>query len=307
MLRKLNKWMAQSWGDKIFDIVNFSVLILLAVICLYPLYYIVLVSFSKTPYGIYLLPNGFTLKGYEFVLKDSAIWVAYRNTIFYAVGGVCFSLFLTVPCAYALSRKDLPGRKIFNIYLLVTMFISGGTIPTYLVVQKMHLINTWIVPIVMTGVGTYNIIVARTFFATTIPDELLDASRIDGCSNEKFLVKVVLPLSKPILAVLALWIGVGRWNSYYTELLYLRDDAKKPLALYLRDVLWEVTSLMKMITEGAENGVEVDVTQSLLEQAQLANIMQYVIIVASSLPMMIVYPYIQKYFAKGVMVGSVKG
>lgn len=307
MSTKRRKWMAQSLGDKLFDVINFIVLILLAGICLYPLYYIVVVSFNKTPYGSFLWPNDFTLEGYKMVLGDSNLWIAYRNTIFYAVGGVCFSLCLTVPCAYALSRKDLPGKKIFTLYLLVTMFISGGMIPTYLTVQKLHLLNTWIVVIIMTGVSAYNIIVARTFFATTIPDELLDASRIDGCGNGGFLLKVVLPLSKSILAVLALWIGVGRWNSYFTELLYLRDEVKQPLAMYLRKVLWQVTSLMQMVTSGGEKGEYVEVTQGMLDKAKLASIMQYVIIVVATTPMMIIYPYIQKYFAKGVMIGSVKG
>lgn len=307
MLSKWKKWTAQSWGDKLFDVANHIMLCLLAAICLYPLYYIVVVSFSETPYGAYLWPNGFTLEGYRFVLGDSDLWISYRNTLFYAIGGVFFSLCLTVPCAYALSRKDLPGKKILNLYLLVTMFVSGGMIPTYLTVQKMHLLNTWAVVIIMTGVNVYNVFVARTFFATTIPEELLDASRIDGCGNGGFLLKVVLPLSKPILAVLALWIGVGRWNSYFTELLYLRDEEKYPLAMYLKKVLWQVESLSKLITEGAEKGEIVEVTQSILDMAKLSSVMQYVIIVVATIPMMILYPFIQKYFAKGVMIGSVKG
>ena len=294
-------------GDRVFDVVNFLILTFVTLICLYPLYYIVIISFSTTPFGAWVVPNGFTLQGYKLVLGDSEIWLSYLNTAFYTVGGVLFSLLLTVPCAYALSRKDLPGRRIFSIYLLVTMFISGGMIPTYLVVQKLHLLNTWWVVIIMTGVGVYNIIVARTFFATTIPDDLLEASRIDGCGNGRFLLSVVIPLSKPILAVLALWIGVARWNSYYTEMLYLRDESKYPLAMYLRKVLWQVNTLMKLITTGSDNGIAVEVTQSMIEQARLASIMQYVIIIVATLPMMIVYPFIQKYFAKGVMIGSVKG
>lgn len=303
---KITKY-KKSVGDKVFDQVNFLILTFVTLICLYPLYYIVVVSFSKTAFGAWVVPNGFTIEGYKLVLGDSEIWKAYLNTAFYTVGGVVFSLLLTVPCAYALSRKDLPGKGIFTIYLLITMFIGGGTIPTYLVVQKLHLLNTWWVVIIMTGVGVYNIIVARTFFATTIPDDLLEASRIDGCGNGRFLLSVVLPLSKPILAVLALWIGVGRWNSYFTEMLYLRDEAKYPLAMYLRKVLWQVNTLMKLITEGSDGGGAVEVTKSMIEQARLASIMQYVIIIVATLPMMIVYPFIQKYFAKGVMIGSVKG
>lgn len=307
MTGKFAKWNAQSLGDKIFDIMNFIILALVTTICVYPLYYILVVSFSSTPYGSWLIPNGFSLEGYKLILGDNEIWRSYLNTIYYAFGGVVFSLCLTVPCAYALSRKDLPGKKIFTGYLLVTMFINGGMIPTYLVVQRLHLLDTWIIIIIMTGVSTYNIIVARTFFATTIPDELLEASRIDGCGNGTFMVKVVLPLSKPILAVLALWIGVARWNSYYSELIYLRDKHKYPLSMYLRKVLWQIESLMELMEGSGKDGAGVVITQGMIEQARLASIMQYVVIVVSMVPVLIIYPFIQKYFAQGVMIGSVKG
>lgn len=304
---KFARWRAQSLSDKVFDIIIYVILFLFALVCLYPLYYIVLVSFSSDPVGVYLVPKNFTAKAYGLVFQDKELWTGYRNTIFYTVGGVFFSLFLTVPCAYTLSRKDVPGRKIMAGYLLITMFVGGGMIPTYLTVQKMHLLNTWWVIIIMSGVSAYNVIVARTFFATTIPDELLDASRVDGCGNGKFLVQVVLPLSKPILAVLSLWIGVGRWNSYFKEMVYLRDREKYTVSLYLRKVLWQVDSL-KALVEGAsqESGI-VEVSAETMELAQMANIMQYVIIIIASAPLLAVYPFIQKYFTKGIMIGSVKG
>lgn len=301
------RWRGQSFSDKLFDVLVYVILFLFTVVCLYPLYYIVLVSFSSDPVGVYFVPKNFTAKAYGLVFRDKELWIGYRNTIFYTVGGVLFSLFLTVPCAYTLSRKDVPGRKIMTAYLLITMFVNGGMIPTYLTVQKMHLLNTWWVIIIMSGVSAYNVIVARTFFATTIPDELLDASRVDGCGNGKFLIKVVLPLSKPILAVLALWIGVGRWNSYFNEMVYLRDREKYTVSLYLRKVLWQVESL-KALAAGAtqESGI-VEISTETMELAQIANIMQYVIIIIVSVPLLAVYPFIQKYFTKGVMIGSVKG
>lgn len=301
------RWRAQSFSDKLFDIVNYTVLFLFALACLYPLYYVVLVSFSSDPVGVYFLPKDFTAKAYALVVQDKELWTGYRNTIFYTVGGVLFSLTLTVPCAYTLSRKDVPGRKLMTGYLLVTMFISGGMIPSYLTVQKMHLLNTWWVIIVMTGVSAYNIVVARTFFATTIPDELLDASRVDGCGNGKFLLKVVLPLSKPILAVLALWIGVGRWNSYFNEMVYLRDREKYTVSLYLRKVLWQVESLKALAEGSAQESAILEISAETLEMSKLANIMQYVIIIIASAPLLMIYPFIQKYFTKGVMIGSVKG
>jgi len=301
---RFKKWMAQGFSDKLFDIINYMVLTLLAVVCLYPLYYVLIISFSYDVVGTYFWPNGFTTLGYETVFKDKDIWISYRNTIFYTIGGVCFSLFLTLPCAYALSRDDVPGKNIFTKFLLVTMFVSGGLIPTYLTVQSYGLVNTWWVVIIMSGVSTYNVVVARTFFKTTIPDELLEAAFMDGCGNARFFVKIVLPLSKPIVAVLALWIGVGRWNSFFTEMVYLRDEVRYPLSLYLRRVLWYISELSQLIESGME---EIEVTEELLAQMKLASIMQYVIIVCACAPMMLIYPFIQKYFAKGVMIGSVKG
>ena len=304
---KFARWRAQSLSDKVFDIVIYVILFLFTLVCLYPLYYIVLVSFSSDPVGVYLWPKDFSTKAYALVVKDKELWTGYRNTIFFTVGSVSFSLFLTVPCAYTLSRNDVPGRKIMTGYLLITMFVGGGMIPTYLTVQKMHLLNTWWVIIIMSGISAYNVIVARTFFATTIPDELLDASRVDGCGNGKFLMQVVLPLSKPILAVLALWIGVGRWNSYFNEMVYLRNREKYTVSLYLRRVLWQVESLKALAAGTSQGSGMVEVSAETMELAQIANIMQYVIIIIASAPLLAIYPFIQKYFTKGVMIGSVKG
>ena len=305
--KKLAKWRKQTLSDKIFDIINYTVLTLIGLVCLYPLYYIVIVSFSESAFGAYLLPNNFTLSGYRMVFGDSEIWRAYLNTIFYTAGSVLFGLFLTIPCAYALSRDDLPGRGLFMAYLTVTMFVSGGLIPTYLTVQQLHLVNKWPTVILMTGVSAYNVIVARTFFQTTISRDLLEAARLDGCGNGNFLLKIVMPLSKPIIAVLGLWIGVGRWNSYFTELVYLRDEKWYPLAMYLKKVLWQVDALRQAIMNSASNGELGEVTTNMLEQMQLASVMQYVVIVVSTAPMLVIYPKIQKYFAQGVMLGSVKG
>ena len=273
-------------------------------LCLYPLYYIVVVSFSQQVVGSYLIPNGFTLVGYRSVFTNQEIWQGYGNTIFYTVVGTVLSLLVTLPCAYALSRKDMIGRGLIMGFLMVTMFISGGLVPGYLNMNNLHLIGTRTAVIVSGLVSTYNVVVARSFFNSTIPPELLEASRIDGCGNGRFFGQIVLPLSKPIIAVIALYVGVARWNSYFNEMIYLRDTAMYPLSLVLRRILWSVEALQQMIDKGELAG---DAITSAQDGLQLASIMQYCIIVISTLPMMLIYPFLQKYFAKGVMIGSVKG
>lgn len=298
------KWKAQSSGDRLFDLINYALLALCALVCLYPLYYIVIVSFSREVTGAYLLPNGFTLEGYRAVLRSSDIWSGYAYTIFYTVASVVVSLTFTMPCAYALSRRDLDGRGVFMGFLTVTMFVSGGMIPTYLVYKSLGLLDSRLAIVLSGACSAYNLIVARTFFQSTIPGELLEAAKIDGCGNGRFFLQIALPLSKPILAVLALWVGVGRWNSYFTEMLYLRSTEKYPLSLFLRQILWRVQAMKELISN---NPSGMEITSGMLEQAKLASIMQYVVIIFASVPLLAVYPFIQKYFTKGVMIGSVKG
>lgn len=298
---KINKWRAQCLTNKIFDIVNFVVLSFLLLVCLYPLYYILIVSFNQRAVGVVLWPTEFTLEGYKLIFSNSEVWLGYANTIFYTVTGTVLSLIVTLPFAYALSRKDFVGRGIFTGLVMVTMFISGGLIPGYLNMYNLGLVGTrW--SVIITGLtSAYNIIVCRTFFATTIPNELLDASRVDGCGNGRFFIQIVLPLSKPIIAVMVLYFGVGRWNSYFTEMVYLNDKNMYPLSLVLRKLLWSIKAMQSMISEGLIDAGSVSA------KVELSSIMQYCLIVVSTLPMMIVYPFLQKYFAKGMMIGSVKG
>ena len=299
---KLEKWKNQSFTDKIFDVVNIFILCVVLLLCLYPLYYIVMVSFSNQVTGVYLYPKNFTLEGYKMILSEKDIWIGYGNTIFYTVFGTVANLAVTLPCAYALSRKDFVGRGIFTTIIMITMFVSGGLIPGYLNMGNLGLIGSrW--AIILSGLtSSYNIIVSRTFFATTIPGELLDASQIDGCSNEKFFVKIVLPLSKPIIAVMALYFGVARWNSYFGEMIYLNDKATFPLSLFLRRLLSNIKAIQQLISDGL-----IDDVGGALSNMQMSSVMQYCLIVVSTIPMMIIYPFMQKYFAKGVMIGSVKG
>lgn len=301
-LKSFNRWKNDSLANKLFDIANYSVLFLAVAVCLYPLYYIVLVSFSSQVTGVVLLPVKPTLDPYKMILGDSKIWIGYGNTIFYAGLGTLANLAVTLPCAYALSRKDFVGRGLVTTFIMITMFISGGLVPSYLNISNMGLINTRLVIILIGLTSAYNIVVSRTFFASTIPSELLEAAKIDGCGNFNFFVRVVLPLSKPIMAVMALYFGVARWNSYFTEMIYLNDIDKYPLTLFLRRLLSSIDELQALIMQGL-----IDDVGGALASMQLATVMQYVLIVVSTVPMMIVYPFMQKYFAKGVMIGSVKG
>ena len=301
-MKGFNKWKNQCLSNKVFDVCNITLMIIILLACLYPLYNVVIVSFSSQVTRVYLTPRDFSLRAYSMVFGQKDVWTGYANTIFYTVAQVLCSLAVTVPCAYALSRKDFAGRGIITAFLMTTMFIKGGLVPGYLNMYNLGLVGSrW--AIVISGLmNTYNVIIARTFFKTTIPDELLEASQMDGCGNGRFIWKIVLPLSKPILAVLALYTGVAQWNSYFTEMIYLRDQNKYPITLILRRYLSTVEELAAMVSEGM-----IEATAGINDTMQLASVMQYCLIVISTVPMLIVYPFIQKYFAQGVMIGSVKG
>lgn len=303
-MNAFKKWKNQCLSDKIFDVINIAAMIFVLLICLYPLYYIFILSFSKKVVGTYIWPDQFNFAGYKLIFDDPMIYIGYGNTIFYTVFGVICSLLVTLPCAYSLSRKDFRGRGILMGFFMVTMFITGGLVPTYLTVYNLGLLDTRAVIIMISLTSTYNIILSRTFFRSTIPEELLDAAKIDGCGNGRFFFGIVMPLSKPIAAVMALYFGVGRWNSYFTEMVYLRDENKYPLALFLRRLLSSIESVRSMLESGELSGADVAASQELVDAA---TIMQYCLIVVSTVPMLIIYPYLQKYFAKGVMIGSVKG
>ena len=300
-MKQFRAWKNQCLSNKIFDVVNLFVLICTLIICFYPLYYILILSFSDQVVGTYLWPSNFNVSGYKLILERTEIWIGYGNTIIYTVLQVLASLAVILPFAYALSRRDLIGRNLMTGFIMLTMFVSGGLVPGYLNMYNLGLLNTRACIIIAGLVSTYNIIVARTFFASTVSGELFDAAKMDGCGNGRFFFTIVMPLSKPIAAVMALYVGVAQWNSYFTEMIYLRDDSKYPLSLYLRRLLNEVNAITKMMEEA---GIEIP---NAAERLQAATVMQYSIIIVSTVPMLIVYPFIQKYFAKGVMIGSVKG
>lgn len=299
--KSLRKTSVKSTGsDIVFNVVIYSIsaVVLLAVI--YPLYFIIIASFSEpsavTTGRVWLAPVGFTLDGYKALLAYDKLWAGYGNTILYTVLGTAFSLAVNVMAAYALSRKDLVFRRPLMIFFLVPMFFSGGLIPTFLTVKQFGLYNNFWVMIIPFAVSTYNVIVARTFFQTNIPDDLLEASQLDGCGNLRFFFQMALSLSKAILAVLALWIAVGHWNSYFNALIYLRDAELMPLQIILRNIL---------ITNQMQSAMGTGEAAQIAMRA--AGLMRYSSIIVSTVPIMCFYPFVQKYFNQGVMIGAVKG
>lgn len=287
--------MSDKWVDAIFLIIG----IIILVITIYPLYFVVIASFSSPSAvaggQVWVLPKSVTLEGYRRVFLDERIWLGYRNTIFYTVTGTLISLLFTLPAGYALSRKDLAGRNIITLFFVFTMYFGGGLIPTYFIVDKFHLTNTFWVIILPFSVNVYHLIITRTFFQSTIPQELLEVSKLDGCGNFRFFVSIVLPLSKAIIAVIGLYCAVGQWNQYFTSLVYVRNDELVPLQLVLREILLE----NKAVSGAA--------SVSNLELQRIGEIMKYAVIIVSTLPIMCVYPFLQKYFNKGVMIGAIKG
>lgn len=298
---KKNKLTRVSKEDRIFDIVNILLIVIISLLVIYPLYFIVIASISD-PNLIYsgkvwLLPKEITFEGYERIFRDSKIWIGYKNSIIYTVIGTIVNVSLTLMAAYALSRKDLYGRNALMFILMFTMFFSGGLIPTYLVVKDLGLLNTMWAMILPKAVAVWNVIVAKSFFENTIPNELLEAAKIEGCSNTKFFMKIVLPLSKPIVAVMVLFYAVGNWNSYFDALIYLNNENLYPLQLILRNILIQNEAATQMVRD----------VGSLAAQQRISELIKYGVIIIASVPLLIVYPFVQKYFVKGVMIGGVKG
>lgn len=288
--------------DKFVYFVNYILLGILLITILYPLIYVVSASFSSgealASGKVRLFPVEPTLLSYKTVFEYDAIWVGFLNSIIYTVVGTVVSMVLTLLAAYPLSRDDFKGKKVLSSIFLFTMMFSGGLIPTYMLVKNLGLMNTMWSIILPTAVSAYNVIVARTFFNQTIPKELLEASQMDGCSDFRFFSQIVIPLSKPIVAVLCLWIAISLWNGYFNPLIYINEESKYPLQLVLRRIL-----LMSQVNFANAN---IDPAR-VAANRYLSQMLQYSTIIISSLPLMILYPFIQKYFVKGVMIGSVKG
>lgn len=295
----------ESAGDKVLDTINLVLLTLLLATILYPLIFVISASFSDPVLvgtgKIYLFPKGFNIEGYRRIFRDSQIMLSYGNTIYYTVAGTFVNLAITLPAAYALSKKNLDGHNVIMFMMAFTMYFSGGLIPTFLIVKGLGLYNTRTIMLLIGAVSTYNLIIARTFFSTGVPHELEEAATIDGCSHARTFFTIILPLSKALIGVLALYYGVGHWNAFFGALVYINDRNKIPLQLVLREIfLAEQLSNEDMLGQAMS-----DEMQAL--QLQLSTLIKYTVIVVSSVPVMIAYPFLQKYFDKGVMLGSLKG
>lgn len=299
------KKIRRSKEDVIFDAVLFLILTLIFVIVAYPLYFIIISSVSdpKAVAGgkVIFYPIGLNFKGYVEVFKDSRIIRSFLNSLFYTVCGTLINLAVTLPTAYALSRKKFFLKKPVTIFYMITMFIGGGMIPTYLVVQKTGLLDTMWSLIIPGALSVYNMIVARTFFQQNISEELYEAAELDGCDHGKFFFSVALPLSGAITAIMVLYYGVGHWNAYFNALLYMQTESKFPLQLILRSILVQNEAQQNQQAVGAA------ARAALEESRQLAELMKYSLIIISSIPVLVIYPFIQKHFVKGVMIGSLKG
>jgi putative aldouronate transport system permease protein len=272
-------------------------------VTLYPLFFVAIASISTPDHilvgQVLFWPSGIDFSAYKFILADRDIWLGYRNTVFYTVFGTLFSVIVTLLCGYALSRKDLVGRGWIMKFMVFTMFFNGGLIPTYMVVKSLHLLNTPYVIIVVGSVWVFNIIIAKTFFEHTIPGELMEAAFMDGCGNLRFFLSIVLPVSKSIVAVIALFYAVGQWNSYFNALIYVTKKELFPLQLILREILIQGQALTDV-----SDASELD---ALAQRQRIAEVIKYGVVIVSTLPLICVYPFLQKYFLKGVMIGSVKG
>jgi putative aldouronate transport system permease protein len=297
---KPNNQIQDSFGDRVFMFFVYLFLVVVLLLVLYPVVYIVSASFSDpiavTAGKVWLLPVDFTLRGYEVTLQNPQIITGYINSLIYTVGGSLISVVLTVLLAYPLSRRDLYGANIVMFLITFTLLFSGGLIPTYLVVKDLGMIDTRWALLIPQAIAAFQVIIARTFFRSTIPDELVEAAELDGCNDLQFLRWVVFPLSKPIIAVLALMYAVSQWNGYFDALIYLKSADLQPLQLVLRNILILNTT----------NSGSMDAT-AMAQRQQLADLLKYCLVVVGSVPVLLLYPFVQRYFVKGMLIGSIKG
>lgn len=299
--RHIGRRIKKSRADRIFDAVIYTVAGIMTLLTLYPMYFIVIASISDPNMvaqgNVLLYPRGFSMDGYNHLFSMSNLWRGYGNTILYSLAGTLIMLAVNIPVAYALSRKDMAGRGFFTFFFIFPMFFGGGLIPTFIILNNtFNMVDTFLVMVLPFSVISYYIVVSRTFFQTSLPAELWDAAQIDGCGNLRYFFRVVLPLSKAILAVIALWAAVGHWNSYFNAMIYLRTSERYPLQLVMRNILINNEMAASAMTGSAAADIN-----------RKANLIKYGAIVVSSLPIMTMYPFVQKYFNQGVMIGALKG
>lgn len=292
---------ARTRGDKIFDATCAVVMVVLCMVVLYPIYFVVIASFSDPYYittgQVVFLPKGLNLKAYQLLLQRSDVWIGYRNSICYTFFGTCLNMLVTLPAAYALSRRELAGRRWIMLYFTFTMFFNGGTIPTYILIRDLKFINTPWALLLPGVVNVFNLIIARTFFESTIPDAMVEAATIDGASNLKIFLSIVLPLSPAIIAVLLLYYGLAHWNSYFNAMIYISDQNLQTLQVIIKNIMAAIDATT---TEGLSAEV-------IAERVKTKELVKYAVVVVSTIPALAIFPFVQKYFIKGVMVGAIKG
>lgn len=297
-MRKSNNAIKRTTGERIFDVINIAIMLLLIVLTLYPMWYVLMASFSDASalarhQGLLFQPQGFSLASYKAVWSNPMIGRGYLNTLTIVIGGTVLNLFMTSLCAYVLSRRNLPYKKILSLFVLFTMYFSGGLIPRYLVVSNLGLLNTYWA-ILLTGlISTYNMIIMRTYFQS-IPESIEESATIDGANELVVLLRIILPLSKPVVAVMVLYYGVSHWNSWFAAMIYLQKREMFPLQLILREIL--ISNSMESMTS----------TSSAMDQEFIAETIKYATIVVATVPILCIYPFLQKHFAKGIMLGAVK-
>jgi multiple sugar transport system permease protein/putative aldouronate transport system permease protein len=296
----MQKYKKVSPGDRIFGVFNFAFLFSAFILVLYPIIFVVSSSLSS-PQAIitgrvFFWPVNFSFEGYRAVFRSSQVWTGYSNSLYYTTFGTLINVVVTVMAAYPLSRKDLIGRNKIMLLFTFTMFFSGGMIPTFLLVRGIGILNTRWAMLLPGAISVWNMILTRTYFQNSIPNELLESAQLDGCRNTQFIWHIVLPLSKAIIAVISLYYAIGHWNAFFSALIYLNNFRLYPLQIILRNILVQNQIDNSMIN-----------VEEMMEKEQLAALLKYSLIIVASLPMMVAYPFAQKYFVKGVMIGSIKG
>jgi multiple sugar transport system permease protein/putative aldouronate transport system permease protein len=287
--------------DRVFYVAIFIILSLFFLAVLYPCIFVVSASFSSGSAvqsgKVILFPVGLSFEGYRTVFNTSTVWLGFRNSLFYTIAATSLNIAMTMTTAYCLSRSDVPGRNIITLLFTFTMFFNGGMIPTYILIRNLGMLNTPWALIVPGAIGVFNMIIAKTFIQSSIPPEMLDAAKIDGCSDFRYYIRIVLPLSKAIIAVLVLFYGVGHWNAYFNAMIYLHNKELYPLTIFLREIL-----MASQIDPSTVQDPEMQ-----MRLAEAAALIKYSLIVVTVIPVILIYPFVQKYFVKGVMIGSVKG
>ena len=295
-------YLRRTRGDKIFAAIVVALVALFLFVILYPMLFVISASLSDTRLvyenPLLIIPKGFNLLSYGTVFENRDIWTGYRNTVLYTLAGTLLNVVMTVMAAYPLSRKDFYGRNFFTFIFIFTMFFNGGLIPTYLVVRNLGLLNKFVVMILPNAVNVYYIVIMRTFFQTRIPDEIEESAKIDGCTNIYMLIKIILPLAVPVIAVMVMFYSVGHWNSYFQALIYLTSRNRFPLQLILREILVR-NQMEEMLTIATDE----EYAQRLMTREGL----KYAVVVVASVPILVLYPFLQKFFKEGIMIGALKG